>query len=197
MNTYEKLDLLFTQSNGILKTSQVLNSGISKPSFYAYMKKRNVDQVAPGIYATSDAWVDQMYLLHLRSKQAVFSHETALFFHDMTDREPRPYEVTIMTGYNPSNLKTDGIKVYTIKKELHDVGIITKKTPFGNPVLVYDMERTICDFVRSRNGIDKQIFRDALKQYVRKKEKDLRKLMCYARMLHIETLLRQYLEVLL
>ena len=128
MNTNEELDLLFKQNNGILKTSQVLNSGITKPSFYAYMRKRNVDQVAPGIYATSDAWVDQMYLLHLRSKQAVFSHETALFFHDLTDREPRPYEVTVMTGYNPFSLKKDGIKVHTIKKELHDVGIITKKT---------------------------------------------------------------------
>ena len=138
-----------------------------------------------------------MYLLHLRCAQAVFSHESALFFHDLTDREPNPYSITVKTGYNPASLQADGIKVYTIKKELHDVGIVTMNTPFGNPVPVYDMERTICDLIRSRSGIEMQTFQDALKQYAKRKDKDLRKLMRYAQMFRVEKLLRQYLEVLL
>ena len=138
-----------------------------------------------------------MYLLHLRCAQAVFSHESALFFHDLTDREPSPYSITVKTGYNPASLQADGIKVYTIKKELHDVGIVTMNTPFGNPVPVYDMERTICDLIRSRSGIEMQTFQDALKQYAKRKDKDLRKLMRYAQMFRVEKLLRQYLEVLL
>ena len=88
-------------------------------------------------------------------------------------------------------------RVYTIKKELHDVGIVTMNTPFGNPVPVYDMERTICDLIRSRSGIEMQTFQDALKQYAKRKDKDLRKLMRYAQMFRVEKLLRQYLEVLL
>ena len=138
-----------------------------------------------------------MYLLHLRCAQAVFSHESALFFHDLTDREPSPYSITVKTGYNPASLQADGIKVYTIKKELHDVGIVTMNTPFGNPVPVYDMERTICDLIRSRSGIEMQTFQDALKQYAKRKNKDLRKLMRYAQMFRVGKLLRQYLEVLL
>ena len=119
------------------------------------------------------------------------------FFHDLTDREPNPYSITVKTGYNPASLQADGIKVYTIKKELHDVGIVTMNTPFGNPVPVYDMERTICDLIRSRSGIEMQTFQDALKQYAKRKDKDLRKLMRYAQMFRVEKLLRQYLEVLL
>ena len=138
-----------------------------------------------------------MYLLYLRCAQAVFSHESALFFHGLTDREPNPYSITVKTGYNPASLQADGIKVYTIKKELHDVGIVTMNTPFGNPVPVYDMERTICDLIRSRSGIEMQTFQDALKQYAKRKDKDLRKLMRYAQMFRVEKLLRQYLEVLL
>ena len=38
-----------------------------------------------------DTWVDAMYLLHLRFSQVVFSDDTALFFHDLTDREPLQY----------------------------------------------------------------------------------------------------------
>ena len=197
MTAYERLDLLFEQNNGILKTAQALENGITKSALYAYVKQRGVDQAAHGVYILPDAWMDAMYLLHLRCAQAVFSHESALFFHDLTDREPSSYSVTVKTGYNPAGLQTDGIKVYTIKKELHDVGIVTVKTPFGNPVPVYDIERTICDLIRSRSGVEMQTFQDALKQYAKRRDKDLRKLMRYAQMFRVEKMLRLYLEVLL
>ena len=127
----------------------------------------------------------------------LFSHETALFFHDLTDREPLKYTITVRTGYNPSRLQEDGFQVYTVKKDLHETGITTMQTPFGHSVPVYDMERTICDLLRSRNNIEMQVFQDALKQYARRKDKNLRTLMKYASMFHVEKILRPYLEVLL
>lgn len=197
MTAHEQLDLLFKQNNGIVTTAQVLKNSITKSVFYAYAKQRGVNQAAHGVYIAPDAWVDTMYLLHLRCAQGVFSHESALFLHDLTDREPNPYSITVKTGYNPTSLQADGIKVYTIKKELHGVGIITMNTPFGNYVPVYDAERTICDLLRSRSSIEMQTFHDALKEYIGMKDRDLRKLMHYAKMFHVEKLLRQYLGVLL
>lgn len=197
MSQFQQLDQLMERQDGMLRTGEALAAGISKPVFYQFVRSRGLEQAAHGIYLSKDAWVDAMYLLHLRCPQAIFSHETALFFHDLTDREPNPYSITVKTGYNPASLQADGIKVYTIKKELHDVGIVTMNTPFGNSVPVYDMERTICDLIRSRSGIEMQTFQDALKQYAKRKDKDLRKLMRYAQMFRVEKLLRQYLEVLL
>lgn len=197
MTDFERLDLLFQQNHGIVKTAQVLDNGIAKHSFYVYAQKNGIEQASHGIYISPDAWTDAMYILHLRCGQGVFSHESALLLHDLTDREPGEYSITVKTGYNPFNLKADGIKVYTIKKELHDVGIITMNTPFGNPIPVYDAERTICDIIRSRSGIEMQVFQDALKQYAASRSKDLRKLMNYAQMFRVEKTLRQYMEVLL
>lgn len=197
MTNFEQLDLLFKQNYGIVKTAQVLEHGIAKHTLYAYATKNGIEQVAHGIYISPDAWTDTMYILHLRCAQGVFSHESALFLHNLTDREPSEYSVTVKTGYNPASLKADGVKVYTIKKELHDVGVIEMNTPFGHTVPAYDAERTICDIIRSRSGIEMQTFQDALKQYTAWKEKDLRKLMHYAQMFKVEKILRQYLEVLL
>lgn len=197
MNQFEQLDQLMKEHGGTIQTAQVVEAGISKPAFYAYVKENGLEQAAHGIYVSPDAWTDAMYLLHLRCAQAVFSHETALFFHDLTDREPVKYSVTVKTGYNPSRLREDGFQVYTVKKELHEVGVTTMETPFGHPVLVYDMERTICDLLRSRRNIEMQVFQDALKQYARRKDKNLRTLMQYAALFHVEKMLRQYLEVLL
>ena len=192
MGQFEQLDQMLTAQEGMLRTSQVVSSGISKPVFYDYVRSRDLDRVAHGIYLAKDSWVDAMYLLHLRFEQAVFSHETALFFHDLTDREPIEYTVTVKTGCNPSKMKAEGIQVFTIKAGLHDVGLTTAKTPFGHTVPVYDMERTICDLLRSRSRIEIQTFQGALKSYARRKDKNLRALMQYAGMFKVEKILRQY-----
>ena len=194
---FEQLDRLLTEHDGMLQTAQVIASGIVKPIFYEYVKEKNLQQVAHGIYVSEYAWVDAMFLLHLRCNQAVFSHESALFFHDLTDREPSKYSVTVRRGYSPTRLKAEGLSVYTMKPELFDVGLSSGQTPFGHTVPVYDMERTICDLLRSRSRIEIQTFQGALKAYARRKDKNLRALMQYAGMFKVEKILRQYLEVLL
>ncbi len=197
MSQFQQLDQLMERQDGMLRTGQALAAGISKPVFYQFVQSRGLEQAAHGIYLSKDAWVDAMYLLHLRCPQAVFSHETALFFHDLTDREPLAYSITVKTGYNPTRLKSEGVQVFTIKAELYEVGLSTAQTPFGHDVPVYDMERTICDVLRSRSHIEMQTFQDALKAYARRKDKDLRTLVRYARLFRVEKILRQYLEVLL
>ena len=197
MTQSEMINKLITANDGMIRTSQVTDMGISKTVLYQYVKENDMEQISHGVYATQDTWIDAMYLVHLRCKQAVFSHETALFFHDLTDREPLAYEITVKTGYNPSKLKEDGIKVYTIKKELHGEGIIMMQTSFGHLVPVYNMERTICDIIRCRNTLEMQASQSALKQYVRRKDKNLRLLMQYAAKFHVDKILRQYLDVLL
>ena len=197
MSRFDELDQLLEKHEGMVQTAQVIEAGFSKPVFYAYAKERKLEQVAHGVYASEDAWLDTMFFIHLRCKQAVFSHHTALFFHDLTDREPSPYSITVKRGYNPSRLKADGICVYTVKEDLYKVGLTTAQTPFGHTVPAYDMERTICDVLRYRNELEMQTFQDALKQYTRRKDKNLRALMQYAALFRVEKVLRQYLEVLL
>ena len=197
MGQYEQLDRMLAARGGMLQTAQAVSAGISKPVFYRYVRDRELERIAHGIYLSRDSWVDAMYLIHLRFEQAVFSHETALFFHDLTDREPTGYTVTVKTGYNPTRLKAEGVQVFTIKAELHDVGLTMVQTPFGHTVPAYDMERTICDLIRSRSSMEMQTFQGALKMYARRRDKNLRTLMRYAKLFRVEKLLRQYLDVLL
>lgn len=197
MTKFEQLDQMLAEYGGMLLTSQVTAEGISKPVFYDFIEEKRLQQAAHGVYVSADTWVDAMYLIHLRCSQAVFSHETALFFHDLTDWEPSPYSITVRRGYSPSRLKADGIKVYTIKPELHEIGIVNLQTPFGHAVPVYNMERTICDLIRCRSNIEIQTMQVALRQYVVRKDKNLRVLMNYAELFHVEKTLRQYMEILL
>ncbi len=197
MDRFEQLDHMLETQDGLIRTGQAVSAGVSKPVFYDYVQSRDLDRVAHGMYLSKDAWLDTMYLLHLRCSQAVFSHDSALLLHDLTDRVPLQHTITVKTGYNPTRLKEEGVQVFTIKPELHEVGLTTMQTAFGHDVLVYDMERTICDLLRSRRHIEIQTYQDALKQYFRRKDKDLGALMRYAALFQVEKLLRHYLVVLL
>ena len=80
---------------------------------------------------------------------------------------------------------------------LYTLGLTYVKTPLGNEVLCYDIERTLCDILRTKNRVDIQIISSAFKNYVQKKKIDIVMLSFYAKQLQVEKKLRSYLEVLL
>jgi predicted transcriptional regulator of viral defense system len=137
-----------------------------------------------------------MLILQLKNTKMIYSHESALLLHDLTDRVPFHNVVTVPYGYNPTWLKEKGLLVHTVKKDLIDVGVCNKETFFGNEVKTYDMERTICDILKDRNNQDIEIVLDALKRYFRRKDKDLNKLIKYAEILRVKNILMPYLRAL-
>lgn len=160
-------------------------------------KKGEIQRVARGVYSAEDALLDEMVSLQSRYKSAVFSHETALYLWELTDRSPLFYSVTVPSGYNATSLKASGAKVYYIKSDLHPLGLTTVKSPHGNQVKTYDLERTLCDVVRSRNQMDVQFVNEAMKQYVIRKDKNIDLLYRYAEPFQIQKIIQAYIEVLL
>ena len=197
MNRLEQIGEISTAGNGVLRTSEVISKGISKTTLAKFVEKYNYERISHGIYCSPDVWKDGLYLLQLRCPKTIFSHDTALFLLDMTDQEPLQYTVTVKSGYNATHLREDGVKVFSIKKDFFELGISKAKTPFGNEVFIYNPERTVCDMIRSRSQIEIQIFQDAMKQYIRRKDNNLHLLMEYAKKLRVNHMLSKYLEVLL
>lgn len=187
----------FIDTSGMLLTKNAIQGGIKKDEFYRFIATNHFEKVAHGMYLSPEAWEDESFVLHQRCPQAVFSHDEALFYHGLTDREPMQQTLTIYSGYNTQKLKESGIKVFTIKKELLNVGKIEVENSYGHKIPVYDLERTICDLMRSRRYFEIQDFQTAIKTYVKRPDKDLNKLMTYAPLFHVEKRIRQYMEVLL
>ena len=183
--------------SGILLTKTAMEAGISKHSLYSFIKENGYERVAHGVYASPEAWEDESYILSLRCPQGVLSHDEALYYHGLIDREPLQQTITIYTGYGTSRLVNDGVKVFTVQKELLDVGKEIVTNSFGHEIPIYNRERTICDLVRSRSRFEIQDYQTALKTYIGGKDKDLNRLMEYAKLFHIDKKIRGYMEVML
>lgn len=183
--------------SGILLTKNAIEAGISKHTLYNFIRDNGFEKAAHGVYASPETWKDENYILSLRCPQGVLSHDEALYYHGLTDREPLQKTITIYTGYGTSRMVADGIKVFTVKKELLDIGKEIVKTSYGHDIPLYNRERTICDLIRSRNRFEIQDFQTALKTYIMGKNKNLNRLMEYAKLFHVDKKIREYMEVLL
>lgn len=183
--------------SGILLTKNAIEAGISKHALYNFIRDNGFEKAAHGVYASPETWKDENYILSLRCPQGVLSHDEALYYHGLTDREPLQKTITIYTGYGTSRMVADGIKVFTVKKELLDIGKEIVKTSYVHDIPLYNRERTICDLIRSRNRFEIQDFQTALKTYIMGKNKNLNRLMEYAKLFHVDKKIREYMEVLL
>ena len=154
----------------------------------------DIIRIMHGVYASSDKDINEFWLLGQRYKNGIFSHNTALYFYNMTDRTPLHFDMTF-----PSNnrVKNELLKCHYIKKELHQLGLTSIKLKDGLEIKVYNVERTICDIIRDRNKIDSQIFNNAMKEYLKRKDKNLKRLYEYAKIFKIDKILEKYMEVLL
>jgi predicted transcriptional regulator of viral defense system len=197
MSNAKTLEKLIKSSGGVITAKLAEENNIHREYLSELTRAGKLERVAYGVYITPDVWEDKMLIHQLRKKKMIYSHETALFMNDLTDREPLAYSVTVPYGYNDSRLKKEGLIVHTVKQELFELGATTKQTTFGNDVRVYDPERSICDLIRDRNNQDQAIITDALKRYVIRKEKDLNRLITFAGKFRVEKILNTYLEVLL
>ncbi len=165
MDYMAELAAIANKNGGIIETKTAAQRGISKAMLYKLCKAEKIHRIVKGQYVLPEDMQDELLSISRRSKNIIFSHETALFLHGISDRTPFEHTVTAPSGCIPSAAIKAECKVYYIKPELFELGKTILQTPAGNPVPCYDLERTICDVIRSRNKIGTETFLSALKQY--------------------------------
>ena len=188
---------LVHQNNGMLTTAKAVSSGISRSMLAHLVKCGRLLRPARGVYTLPEIWEDEFLNLQTRFKRGIFSHETALFLWDLTDRTPLAYYMTFPTNYNLANPKKAGVRCAQVKPEWYALGITEVNSPAGNPVHCYSMERTLCDILRPHHAGDIQITAEVFKRYTNSPRKNIPLLSDYAARFGVEKKIRTYLEVLL
>lgn len=183
-------------ANGIITSKQVREAGIHPYYLQQLVRSGELQQVSRGVYLRSDAWEDDLFLLQHRYRRGIFSHETALYLHSFSDRTPAKYTMTFPVNYHTLSLEQEPLHVHRTILKNYELGVTEIQSPSGNPLRVYDLERTLCDIVHG-TGCDIQIVNAAMKQYAATKEKNIHKLMQYAVQLRVKPKILRYMEVLL
>ena len=183
--------------NGLIAASDAIDAGLRYSRLSEAVAKGDLVRVSHGVYCLPEAWEDDYLVAQLRFPRGIFSDGAALFLHDFTDRTPERLTMTFPRSYNATGPRQAGILVRTCAPDVFDLGLTTLKTPSGNEVRAYDLERTLCDLVRGRAVPDVQVVNPAMKRYARERSADVGKLLDFADRLGVLGKVRNYMEVLL
>lgn len=195
MNNLEKIKSLVEENNGILYVKELKKHNIHRQYLKILEEQGYLIRVIKGLYVKYDKDINEFFIMGERYKSGIFSHNTALYFYNLTDRTPMSLDMTF-----PSTIRINddeaSIAPHYIKKENHLLGATTLNLEDGTTIRIYDLERTICDIIRDRNKLDPQIFNNAMKEYFKLPKRNLNLLYKYAKKLKIDKILKQYMEVL-
>lgn len=197
MSDREKIKkMLEASETGVITSAQVTEAGLHRNALQQLVKDGEIYRFGRGLYVRRNSWEDDFYLFQKKYGRGIYSHDTALYLLGYSDRTPAKYTMTFPKGYNAPSLKQETIIIKRVVPENYEFGQIQIKSPAGNLIRTYDLERTLCDILRG-NGSDIQIITDAMKRYAASGEKNIHKLMQYAERLRVSPKVLRYLDVLL
>ena len=196
MNTYENVSFVMEQQRGYLSSKDARSFGIDNKTLQRMASSGKIERIAHGLYIDSEVFPDPFYVAQYRCPKGVFSHETALFLHELSDRNPLRLMMTIPSGWNSRLLADKNMVFFYSEPEQMNLGISEIETPSGVMVIAYDIERTLCDCLRNIEKLDRDLVLTALKRYVKMNTRDNAKLLEYANAFKIRDVVYRYLEVL-
>lgn len=198
MRDYAKLIEVGKNNNGIIRTKWVVDNGISKDYLRFAVEDGVIERVRHGFYVLKDTIVDEVYILQQRSRNLIYSFDTAAYYNRLTNRDPLRLTLTTTRDTNTGFLRTKGFELnfHYVNSEKFRLGETKVNTIFGNQIIIYNMERTLCDLFSPVYNGDADIALESLKNYVKREDKNFYKLMKYAQDLGVEQELKKRLEVL-
>ncbi|MFB9275596.1 type IV toxin-antitoxin system AbiEi family antitoxin domain-containing protein [Cohnella cellulosilytica] len=194
-----KVELIFQSQNGIVRTRDFLNAGITPYYIKKLESQGEIVRVKQGLYrhvefinGTADEIVEVSKLV----PKGVICLLSALSYYELTTYNPWEYQIAIHRGSKKPKLPDyPPIKVVYLADTQYKLGVSEVRVQ-GTFVRIYDREKTICDIVRYREKLGIDLMKEGLRNYLRSPEKNITKLVAYADQLRIRTVLQKYLEVL-
>ena len=171
-------------NNGMLSTRMIDPLNISRQYLSIMENNNDIEKVSRGIYISPIAFEDSYFCFQQKYKKAIFSHMNALYFYGMTEEFPYNYTVTVPQSYH-ANTVNQKCNVFYVSDDVYELGVIEIETPNGNKVRTYDKERCICDIIRSKERMDLEQVKKAIKQYMQSRDKDIAKLSKYSKKMGI------------
>jgi possible transcriptional regulator len=193
----EKIIDFMKNNNGMVKTSELKPYGVDLKKLQRMANSGKIERIATGLYLHSDFIEDEYYITSYRVPKGIFSYESSLYLHKLSDENPTTLTLTIPSGWNSPLLKDKRYTFYYLKKDLWSLGKDFVKTPFGNQVPVYSKERTLSEMISKIDKLDRDLVLNSLKTGVKNNLIDIKKLLDYADIFRCKNLTRAYIEVMI
>lgn len=188
---------IFDKYGGMMRTTQLAEEKIFYPQREKLIADGYVEKIRRGYYqwVNPDDFSEVGTVIRL-FPDAILCMDTALHYYGYSDRTPGDWHLAVSKDSGKSRFKIDYpfVKPYYVEPAVLELGLTTG-TMDGHAIRIYDKDRLICDCLRYRNKMDKEIFNKAIQKYIADPEKSIPKLMEYAGPLRVKKLAKDLIGV--
>ncbi len=188
---------IFEKYGGMMRTKDLDLEKVFYRDIQRLLTNGHIEKVRYGYYQ----WVDHEDFSEVGTvirlfPDAVFCMDTALFYYGYSDRTPGVWHLAVSKDSGKSRFHIDYpfVKPYYVEPSILEMGLADGNMD-GHMVRIYDKERLICDCLRYRNKMDKEIFNKAIRAYIADSGKSIPKLMEYAGPLRVKNTVKDLIGV--
>ena len=195
----EKIKEVFYVNNGYIRTKEISSKGINRRYLRDLINEGVIERIKQGLYKWKDTKFDVEEELINVSKiihNGVICLVSALAYYELTSYTPGEYTIAVRRNYNIKLPEYPPIKLYYFSNKYYMDGV-EKIDVNGNIIKIYNIEKTICDCLRYEDKISKDIIIESIKEYVKRRDKNISKLMNYAAKAKVKDAVQKYIEVLI
>ena len=193
----QTLNELFEQNKGYLHSASIRGNRRFYYELNNWIKAGKVLQLKRGLYRHLDYAEEISWGEVCRSApQGVLCLFSAWQFYQLTTTISSEVHLAIPVRNKPALPDFPPIQVYFWSADFYSIGITTSEFN-GEKIRLYDLEKSVCDAVRYRNKIGTEILNEVLRNYLKRKDRNLDKLMKYAVQLRISKTMHNFIQLLL
>ncbi|MCB0653050.1 MAG: type IV toxin-antitoxin system AbiEi family antitoxin domain-containing protein [Saprospiraceae bacterium] len=185
------------EHNGYVRTRDVLEGGFHNHYLNVLVEQGEVLKIKRGLYRLSNLTPDdEMEEISRMIPDGVLCLFTAWNYYELTDFVPPEYHIAIEKNKKVLLPDYPPIKVYFWSEQYWSLGIAEIKIG-KTTVKIYEKEKSVCDAIKFRNKIGKEVEKEVLQNYLKEKDRNIEKLLYFARLLRVEAQMKTYLSILL
>ena len=186
----------FLESGGILTTCELNEAGVSYYFIRKLLLDGRIERIRQGVYRWAEVVEDEWLEAGKIIPQGIFCLFSAARLHELSTFVPVEYHLAIPWKAKVTLPEYPPIKLYFWKDDQYELGK-SKFRKDGYLLAVYDLEKTVCDFIKFRKKLGLDVTKEVTRNYVNRKDRNLSKIMDYSRQLKISSVVERYIEVLI
>lgn len=194
MISTDELKNRFKTNGGIMKTAELKAIGLNSRQIAKLLQNNILSKIKTGVYEIVGVSVPDEIILAKIFPTAIIYLESALLHYGYTERIPSTWQIAVDKDISKPqfNISYPPVTPFYLDSKYIDIGI-TEFDTNGIKIRIYDKERTICDVLRYSNKLDREVFSNAIQKYLKDKDRNIKRLMEYAKILRVTEKAKTYI----
>lgn len=191
-----EIEKIMQENGGIAKASQLYPIGLTYRSIQGLVADGVLDHVKSGYYSVNYKDKSEESILLGLFSDCVLTMDTALYYYGYILQRPLTWSIAVSKNTSKSRFKMDYpvLHPYYTEPEVLKFGVT--RIPFGEGTIqIYEKERLICDCLKYEERLERDTMKRALLSFIAEPEKDIAKLMEYAKERKVVTKVQERIGV--